>query len=199
MKKAVFIDKDGTLIKNVPYNINAQLVRLEPHAGKALHLLKQNNYFLIVISNQSGIAQNYFGENDLEQINAEIQKQLLSYNVQLDGFYYCPHLPGGIITKYAIDCDCRKPKPGLLLKAAKDFDIDLNQSWMIGDILNDVEAGKEAGCKTILIDNGNETEWLLNEHRTPHFKAKDLHETADIITKGENKNAKRSSKFLAKL
>ena len=80
----------------------------------------------------------------------------------------------GTIKEYAIDCDCRKPKPGLIYKAAKDFNIDLKKSWMIGDILNDVEAGNAAGCKTILIDNGNETEWILNAQRMPDYEAKNL-------------------------
>ena len=83
--------------------------------------------------------------------------------------YYCPHYPDGKIQKYKIECDCRKPKPGLILQAAREHDIDLSNSWMIGDILNDVEAGNRAGCKTILLDNGNETEWIWNEIRTPAF------------------------------
>ena len=190
MKKAVFIDKDGTLIKNVSYNIDADLVLLEQYAGKALLQLHTNNYSLIVISNQSGIADGFFKEMDLEEINTEIQLQLSLYNVHIDAFYYCPHLPNGIIPEYAVDCDCRKPKPGLILKAANDFNIDLKNSWMIGDILNDIEAGNSAGCTSILIDNGNETEWLLNEQRNPAYKVRNLMEAADIIiTKGKKTEA----------
>ena len=103
--------------------------------------------------------------------------------MQLDAFYYCPHLVEGTIKEYAIDCNCRKPKPGLIFKAAKDFDINLNNSWMIGDILNDVEAGNAAGCKTILITNGNETEWILNAQRMPDYEAKDLKHATQIVLK----------------
>ncbi len=178
MKKAVFIDKDGTLIKNVPYNVDPNLVKLNDYAGESLELLKQNNYQIIVISNQSGVAHGFFDEIDLEKVNTEIQKQLSFYNVEVDAFYYCPHLADGSVEKYTLDCNCRKPKPGLILKAARDFEIDVNCSWMIGDILNDAEAGNAAGCKTILLDNGNETEWVLNEKRTPGFKVQSLQQAA---------------------
>jgi D,D-heptose 1,7-bisphosphate phosphatase len=185
MTKAVFIDKDGTLIKDVPYNINAAFVEMEEHAGEALSLLKQNRYLLIVISNQSGVAKGFFLENDLEEINNEIQRKLYKHKVKIDKFYYCPHVPDGLIKEYSIECKCRKPQPGLILKAVKDFNINVYQSWMIGDILNDVEAGKSSGCKTILVDNGNETEWVLNEQRTPDYKVKDLRQAAEIILEND--------------
>ncbi len=128
MNKAIFIDKDGTLIRNVPYNINTALVDMEENAEEALSLLKQNKYLLIVISNQSGVAKGFFLENDLEEINNEIQRKLLKHQVQVDAFYYCPHLPGGIIKEYSVECNCRKPQPGLILKAAKDLNINVGQS-----------------------------------------------------------------------
>lgn len=184
MNKAVFIDKDGTLITDVPYNVDPVRVALEEHAGQALQTLKKNEYYLIVISNQSGVAKGFFSEADLQQVNSEIQRRLRDYHVQIDAFYYCPHLQDGIVEEYAVDCNCRKPKPGLLMQAAKDFDIDVSKSWMIGDILNDVEAGNDAGCKTILLDNGNETEWLITEKRLPHYRADNLQEAASIITEG---------------
>ncbi len=185
MTRAVFIDKDGTLIKDVPYNINTALVDMAEHAGEALSLLKQSKYLLIVISNQSGVAKGIFLENDLEGINDEIQQRLFKYQVKIDAFYYCPHLPDGIIKEYSIECSCRKPQPGLIFKAVKDFNINIYQSWMIGDILNDVEAGKSSGCKTILVDNGNETEWILNEQRTPDYKVKNLRQAAEIIIEND--------------
>ena len=181
MKKAIFIDKDGTLIKNVPYNIDPELVQLEQSVGKALQLLKENDYLLIVISNQDGIAKGFFTWNDLKKVNEAIQRLLAPFNIAIDAFYYCPHFKEGEIDIYAIDCDCRKPKAGLLLNAAKENAIDLEGSWMIGDILNDIEAGNSAGCRTILIDNDNETEWLLNEKRTPLFTVHNMMEAASII------------------
>ena len=185
MKKAVFIDRDGTLIKDIPYNANPELITLEYYAGEMLQQLKQRGYFLFIISNQSGIALGYFKEEDVYKMHQAIRRQLLPYGVQFDGVYYCPHLEGGTVKDYALDCECRKPKPGLILKAAKDFNVDVQASWMVGDILNDVEAGNAAGCNTILIDNGNETEWKLSTIRTPEYTVKDLKQATEIILKNE--------------
>jgi len=184
--RAVFIDKDGTLIKDVPYNVDPSLIVFEDGAADALRILKKNNFLLFVVSNQPGIAKGFFSIRDLEIVYTAIQQKLSQSNVQLDAFYYCPHFEEGAVQQFVIDCDCRKPKPGLLLTAAKDFDIDLRQSWMIGDILDDIEAGNTAGCKTILLDNGNETEWQMDEKRTPAFKVMSLTEAAQIIQEASN-------------
>jgi histidinol-phosphate phosphatase family protein len=174
MNKAIFLDKDGTLVPDVPYNVNPKLVSIEKNSLEGLQLIKDSGFKLIVISNQSGIARGYFDIEKLRGVEDKIQQLLRVHNLKVDGFYYCPHDTND-------DCDCRKPNPGLILKAAQDFNIDLAQSWMIGDILNDVEAGNRAGCKTILIDNGNETEWILNENREPFFKASSINEAAELI------------------
>ncbi|MGX5820332.1 D-glycero-alpha-D-manno-heptose-1,7-bisphosphate 7-phosphatase [Chitinophaga lutea] len=178
MRKAVFIDKDGTLIANVPYNADPALINLEEGASMGLQLLQAHGFALVVASNQSGVAQGYFEEKQLERVYEKIT-QLLP--VQLDGFFYCPHLPNG-------DCTCRKPKPGLLLEAAAQLQIDLAASWMIGDILNDVEAGNRAGCRTVLINNGGETEWLLTPMRVPTFVASDLLDAAAFIIANTHQN-----------
>jgi D-glycero-D-manno-heptose 1,7-bisphosphate phosphatase len=172
--KAVFIDKDGTLIRDVPYNIDPRWLRLTPGAGVALRRLKNAGYKLIVITNQPGIARKLFKESDLLSLNAEIQTLLAPYGVKMDGFYYCPHGPSD-------GCKCRKPLPGLILRAAEDHAIDLRKSWMIGDILHDVEAGNRAGCRSIHFDNGNETEWVRGECRQPEYTVKGLIEAASLI------------------
>lgn len=174
MNKAIFIDKDGTLIHNVPYNVNPDLIRFEKTAFESMYLLQQQGFLIIIITNQPGIALKYYKEEDLKQVEDTISKLLLKNKVTLQGFYYCPHSAES-------ECACRKPRPGLLKKAANDLQIDLSQSWMIGDILNDVEAGNRSGSKTILIDNGNETEWVVGNQRTPDFIVKNLHEAAEII------------------
>ncbi len=186
MNKAVFIDKDGTLIHDVPYNVQPRLIELENYVGTSLHMLQQQGYLLIVISNQSGVARGYFKEEALHVVNKRITELLKPYHTTIDDFYYCPHFPDGIIKKYAIECDCRKPKAGMLLKAAAEYNIELNESWMIGDILNDAEAGNAAGCSTILIDNGNETEWIMNEQRKPSYTVKNFKEAAEIILQKTN-------------
>ncbi|GAP94741.1 D-glycero-alpha-D-manno-heptose-1,7-bisphosphate 7-phosphatase [Leptolyngbya sp. NIES-2104] len=179
MVPAVFLDKDGTLIPDIPYNVEPSKITLADFAQVALGKLSDRGFKLIVISNQSGVARGYFPESAL--IDVERRLQGLLSPVRLDGFYYCPHHPQGKVSDYRIECDCRKPKAGMLLKAAREHEIDLARSWMIGDILNDVEAGRTAGCRSILIDNGNETEWILNAAREPHFRVANLAEAAEII------------------
>jgi len=179
--KAVFIDKDGTLIPDIPYNVNADLITIEPETIEGLLAVKEQGFLIIVISNQPGIAKGYFQEKDLEKVKNKIQTLLEQYQITIDEFYYCPHYPGAVVSDYDVECNCRKPMPGLILKAARHFNIDTGQSWMIGDILNDVEAGKRAGCRTILIDNGNETEWIINPLRIPDGTAKNIAEAAAII------------------
>lgn len=183
MRKAVFIDKDGTLITNVPYNADPALIRLEPGAAEALRMLHAHGYALVVISNQAGIAYGYFEDKDMQGVIERITGLLRWNDIRLDGFFYCPHHPNGSVKQYAIDCSCRKPKPGMLLKAAGMLNIDLEQSWMVGDILHDVEAGNRAGCRTVLLDNGNETEWHINRYRRPLYIAYGLVEAAQLIIK----------------
>lgn len=181
MNKAVFIDKDGTLIKDVPYNVDPSLITLEKGVEEGLMLLAKEDFLLVVISNQSGVAFGYFEETALQKVSDKIDQLISNTTATITRYYYCPHHKEGVIKDYAIDCDCRKPKTGLILQASKELEIDLQQSWMIGDILNDVEAGNSAGCRTILIDNGGETEWIMNEKRTPSFTVSNFKEAADII------------------
>ncbi|HYE53940.1 MAG TPA: HAD family hydrolase [Chitinophagaceae bacterium] len=173
--KAVFVDKDGTLIPDIPYNVNTELITLEEGVAEGLQMLQSAGYIIVIVSNQSGLAQGYFTVEAFDKVKDKINALLAAQGIALQGFYYCPHCADG-------DCDCRKPAPGMLLQAARELGIDLDRSWMIGDILNDVEAGKRAGCRSILIDNGNETEWLLNDWRTPDLTAKDFKMAAQYIT-----------------
>ncbi|RXK83743.1 D-glycero-alpha-D-manno-heptose-1,7-bisphosphate 7-phosphatase [Filimonas effusa] len=182
MIKAVFLDKDGTLVKNVPYNVTPELIELDEEAVDALRLLQQQNFLLVVVSNQAGIAKGYFDEKALQTANTHIASLLAAQGIQIDAFYYCPHHPDGIIVEYAVKCDCRKPAPGLLLQAAEKLEIDLAGSWMIGDILDDVDAGHRAGCRSILYDNGNETKWEKdNKYREPDYTVNSLYKAAQII------------------
>jgi D-glycero-D-manno-heptose 1,7-bisphosphate phosphatase len=165
----------------VPYNINPELIKLADGALEGLRFLQDLGYRLIIVTNQSGIARGHFREQDLKPTIKKIRELLAPAGVSLKGFYYCPHHPSGEVEKYAVECFCRKPKPGLLYRAALEHDIDLAESWMIGDILNDVEAGNHAGCRTILIDNHHETEWNVTPLRWPEFIVKDLFDAARAI------------------
>jgi D,D-heptose 1,7-bisphosphate phosphatase len=181
MNKAVFIDKDGTLIRDIPYNINTSLITFEDQAVEALRSLQACGYRLILISNQPGVAFAYFSESAVEQVFRFLQNELQQQGVQLDGYYFCSHHPDGMRAPYVTTCHCRKPLPGMLLKAAAEHDIDLELSWMIGDILHDVEAGNRAGCRTILLNNGNETEWVFSPNRQPTYICNSWNEVAAII------------------
>ena len=181
MNAAIFIDKDGTLIRDIPYNVDPDLIVFEDDSIEGLKQLCESGYELIVISNQSGIACGYFSEEDLHAVEEKLHSMLRMFGIKLSGFYFCPHYANGIIHEYAVDCYCRKPMPGMLFHAAEVNDIDLSNSWMIGDILNDVEAGNRACCKTILIDNGNETEWQTGELRTPTMICSSINEAAGCI------------------
>jgi D-glycero-D-manno-heptose 1,7-bisphosphate phosphatase len=186
MTKAVFIDKDGTLIPDIPYNIDPVLIRLKDEALPGLLKLQNDGFLIIIVSNQSGVARGYFNEQQLLPVENKIAQLLSDGGIQLNGFLYCPHHPEGTIKDFAINCECRKPKAGMLLQAASRWDIDLSRSWMLGDILNDVEAGNRAGSKTVLINTGGETEWQAGDYRKPDFIARNITQAADYILKVEN-------------
>ena len=178
----IFLDKDGTLVEDVPYNVDPDKIVLKPGAERGLARLHQAGYRFVVASNQSGVARGKFPIEALDGVEDHLRRLLRERTgAEPQAFYWCPHHPEGSIREYAKECECRKPKPGMMLAAARYLDIRLEDAWMIGDILNDVEAGNRAGCQTILIDNGGETEWLPGPFRRPDFTARDLEEAAEII------------------
>lgn len=180
-KPAVFLDKDGTLVEDVPYNVDPTLIRLTIGAVEGLRMLQDAGFLLIVVSNQSGVARGLFPESALLAVEQRLYQLLSAHGVKLSGFYYCPHHPQGAVDRYSRACACRKPRPGLMRLAAYERSVDLAQSWLVGDILDDIEAGSRAGCRTVLIDNGNETMWELSLYRHPDLWAKDLVEAARLI------------------
>ena len=173
MKPAVFIDKDGTLVHDVPYNVDPERLELRDDAGAALRALQDAGYALILVTNQAGVALGRFPESALPPLWRAIAERLEENGVELTAVYHCPHHPAGA-GAYAQQCDCRKPQDGLLRRAASAHGIDLARSWMIGDILDDVEAGHRAGCRTVLLDVQSETEWQMTPLRTPDYVAPDL-------------------------
>jgi histidinol-phosphate phosphatase family protein len=180
-QRAVFLDKDGTLIEDVPFNVDPDRIHLTAGAAEGLRQLHRAGYLLVVISNQSGVAHGRFPERALTGVERRLRELLEEAGVPLQGFFYCPHHPKGSVKRYAIACRCRKPAAGLLRRAARALDIDVSQSWMVGDILDDIEAGRRAGCRTVLLNNGNETQWLAGRRRRPHHVAADLAEAAQLI------------------
>lgn len=149
---AVFLDRDGTIIEDPGYLNHPDQVKLLAGAGEAIRELQQLGFKTVVVSNQSGVARGIVTEEVLEQIHERLRSLLASLGASLDGMYYCPYHPEGIIPKYRRDSDWRKPKPGMLLAAAQEMDLDLASSWMIGNNQADIDAGRGAGCRTILIN-----------------------------------------------
>lgn len=181
MRRAVFFDKDGTLVEDLPPNTDRSLVRFYPGVFTALRLLERAGFVLIIATNQSGIAEGRCSESDVRRIHTYLHCRLADEGITLGGFYYCPHRADGTVAPYAIPCQCRKPQPGLLLRACRDLDLDMRQSWMVGDILHDVEAGLRAGCRTVLVNNGHETEWRLTPTRQPDHFAPTVPAAAELI------------------
>ncbi len=155
-QKAIFLDRDGTINKSVGFLTNINDFVLEDGAAEAIKKINNSGYLAIVITNQPVIARGEVSLDELDEIHNKMERLLGAEGAYLDAIYYCPHHPDkgfvGERIEYKIVCDCRKPKPGMILNAAKDYNIDLEKSWMIGDFKNDVLCGKNAGCKTALIN-----------------------------------------------
>jgi histidinol-phosphate phosphatase family protein len=181
MRPAAFLDKDGTLLHDVPFNVDPERVRLREGAGVALARLARAGYALVLVTNQSGIALGRFAAAALAPVWRRIDGLLAPHGVRLDATYHCPHHPEGAVLQHARACACRKPQPGMLLAAARELHLDLGRSWMVGDILDDVEAGRRAGCRTVLLDLGSETEWRRGPMRAPDAVCTSLPEAAEEI------------------
>lgn len=157
-QKAIFLDRDGTINKYVGFLRNIDDFELLPGVVDAIKEINASGYLAILVTNQPVIARGEVSFEELEVIHNKMETLLGQEGAYLDAIYYCPHHPhsgyAGERPEYKVDCTCRKPKPGMLFQAAKEFNIDLSQSWMIGDSENDVKAGQAAGCKTVLIGNG---------------------------------------------
>jgi len=186
--KAIFLDRDDTLIHDSGYINHPSQVELIPYTAQALVEFKNLGYKLVVVSNQSAVARGIVTEEVLAQIHEKLKTLLAKENAYLDAIYYCPYHPQGVIEKYRRESDCRKPNPGMLLKAAKDLDIDLNNSWMIGDRPKDIAAGKKADCKTILLESISHTHLNNTETQKSDYKAVNMKEAVNIIKQYQRSN-----------
>ncbi|MCI5567871.1 MAG: D-glycero-beta-D-manno-heptose 1,7-bisphosphate 7-phosphatase [Veillonellaceae bacterium] len=155
MDKAVFFDRDGTLNVDGHYIYRIEDFKWMPDAAEAIRYCHDKGYLVIVVTNQSGVARGYYTEDDVHALHEYMNDELQRLGTSIDAFYYCPHHPEAKIEKYRIDCDCRKPKPGMVLKACHDFGIDMSKSYMIGDKKRDVECGERAGVRGILYKGGS--------------------------------------------
>ncbi|MBL0741380.1 HAD family hydrolase [Chryseolinea sp. Jin1] len=184
MNKAIFVDKDGTLLVDVPYNVDPSRMEFYEGARESLRQLQEHGFLIIVVTNQSGVARGFFTEEAVINVGNVVATELANYCVTLDGFYFCPHHPAGSVAAYARPCNCRKPAPGMLLRAAEDFNIDLQNSWMIGNSLDDVAAGRRAGCFTLLISDTETTRDRAGSI-PPTATATSLSEAAAIVLENQ--------------
>jgi D-glycero-D-manno-heptose 1,7-bisphosphate phosphatase len=163
-KPAAFLDRDGVL--NVDHGYVHRLTELDIVCGapEAVRLLNEAGYLVIVITNQSGVARGFYGEHEVKLFNAELARRLRAEGARIDAFYYCPHHPHGVVARYAIGCRCRKPKPGLLEEAARDFNIERERSFLIGDKDADSAAAAAFGVKGVKFDE--KTQSLVEVVRT---------------------------------
>jgi len=151
-RPAVFIDRDGTISEEVGYVNHPSRFRVFPYSAEAIRILNDNGWLAILITNQAGVARGYFSEDLIVNVHDRLKSDL--ENAQLDAIYYCAHHPSVGEPPYRFDCDCRKPKPGLIDRAAKDFEIEMSASWMVGDRYGDVELARNAGLRSAFVLSG---------------------------------------------
>lgn len=175
---AVFIDRDGTMSEEVGYVNHISRFRLLENTAEAVKLLNDAGVLAIVATNQAGVARGYFEESMIHAVHEKLRRELARSGARLDAIYYCPHHPSAGKPPYRADCNCRKPKPGMILRAKEEFDIDLARSYMVGDKISDVEFGQKLGLKSVMVMTG----YGLGEYEhqrqnwkvTPDFMADDL-------------------------
>ena len=153
-QRAIFLDRDGTLIEEVGHLSRIEDLRIYPEALEAVRKINQSGALTLVITNQSAIARGFLNEEELGDVHASLQEDFRREGARIDGFYYCPHHPAAGAGTYTQECNCRKPQPGMLIRAARELQLEMATSYMIGDRLGDVEAGHRAGCRSLLIKTG---------------------------------------------
>jgi len=181
--KAIFLDRDGTLIEDPGYLNDPEQVKLLEGAAEALVELRAMGYKLIVVSNQSAVARGLVTEKVLGEIHNRLNQLLAAKHAHLDRIYYCPYHPDGVVPRYRKDSDLRKPNPGMLVTAADEMDINLSDSWLIGNSSSDIEAGLRAGCKTILINRSLDYKQSQPNQPGPDYKGVNIKEAVNIIKK----------------
>lgn len=176
MKPAVFLDRDGVINVDVNYLSRPEDVRLIPGAARAIAKLNAAGFAVVVVSNQSGLARGYFGPEDLEAVRAELDRRLAQAGARVDAYYHCPHHPDqGVIPELTRACDCRKPAPGMVLRAARELNLDLAASFMVGDKPSDAACGRAAGVVSILVGGAS------GGDAAPDHMAADLAQAVDWI------------------
>jgi D-glycero-D-manno-heptose 1,7-bisphosphate phosphatase len=190
LKPAVLMDRDGTLAHEVGYINHLSRFKLHPFAVEAVRVVNRAGFLAVVVTNQAGVARGYFPESLIGEVHAVVQAAMESGGARLDGIYYCPHHPSAGEPPYRQDCDCRKPRPGLALRAAAELAIDLSRSWVVGDRPGDLELAWNVGARGALVKTGYGLgELTFNRHRfrrEPDLVAEHLLEAVErIVGRGD--------------
>jgi len=189
---AVFLDRDGVLIEEAQYLADPAQVTLLPAAAEAVARLNHASIPVVVVTNQSGVARGYFPESRVAEIHARINDLLAAAGARIDCYYYCPHHPTAGTGTYRTECECRKPRPGMLCAAAWELDLELRGSFIVGDKLSDLRAGQAVGCRPVLVRTGYgaETAARLDEHDCQHVHVVDslLDAVESIVMPGQERD-----------
>ncbi|MBW1912620.1 MAG: HAD family hydrolase [Deltaproteobacteria bacterium] len=190
-RPAVFMDRDGTINEQMGYINHLSRFVILPGVAEAIRLLNENDFLAIIVSNQSGVARGYFPIELVHEIHATLNRVLKEKDAVIDGIYFCPHYPRGDLAEYCHECDCRKPKTGLIDQACESFDIDISSSYMVGDRYTDMELARRSNLKGVLVETGyglGDMEYILpNKSVKPDHIAKDLLGAVQWILDMENK------------
>ena len=189
-RRAIFMDRDGTVLDEVGYVNHVDRVRLLPRSPEAVRRANDAGFQVVVVTNQAGVARGYFPESLVTDVNDLLRALLAEHGARVDGIYYCPHHPAVGESPYRKDCNCRKPRPGMLLRAAEEMGIDLAGSYIVGDTIKDVEAGHHVGATTVMLRTGyGKGEMELHSagwRHHPHHVADDLLDGVGWILAREN-------------
>ncbi len=186
-RRAVFIDRDGTISEEVGYVNHPTRYRVFPYAAEAIRRLNEAGWLAVLVTNQAGVARGYFTEDVIGAVHTLLTEELARGGARLDAIYYCPHHPSVGEPPYRFDCDCRKPRPGLIRRAADDLNIEVGASWMIGDRYSDTQLARNAGARAALVLSGyGRGEWEYQRaawQHQPDLVAENLLEAVEKITK----------------
>lgn len=188
MNRAVFLDRDGVLIRDVNLLTKPEQICILPEVAPALCKLKQHGFYLVVVTNQTVVARGLANEEDVAHLHAEVDRLLRNEGgPSIDAWYFCPHHPQATIADFRVNCQCRKPKPGMLLQAGQDHHLNLKDSFLVGDRMSDICAGARAGCRTVLVLTGEhlappiETSEPMEEAIKPDYVSADLGQAVQWI------------------
>jgi D-glycero-D-manno-heptose 1,7-bisphosphate phosphatase len=184
-RPAIFMDRDGTINEQRGYINHISRFILLPGVIEAVRLLNENNFLAIIVSNQSGVARGYFPIDLVEEVHASLRATLKVEGAIIDGIFFCPHYPRGALEKYSAECGCRKPAIGLIEQARESFDIDMSNSYVVGDRYTDIELAHRSNLKSVLVETGygrGDIEYVIpNKPIKPTYIARDLFEAVRWI------------------